>query len=59
MKTILQFGESGDPDSPHWFDQAVLYAKKQFKPACYTEADVLAHSERELSSGRAGRPRTK
>jgi penicillin amidase len=45
VKTILQFGESGDPGSPHWFDQAVLYAKKQFKPSWYTQADIAAHSE--------------
>ena len=45
VKTILQFGESGDPGSPHWFDQAVLYAKKQFKPSWYTRADVEAHSD--------------
>jgi acyl-homoserine-lactone acylase len=45
-KTILQFGESGDPASPHWFDQAALYAKKQFKPSWYATADVEAHSER-------------
>jgi acyl-homoserine lactone acylase PvdQ len=51
VKTILQFGESGDPASPHWFDQAPLYAKKQFKPAWYTEADVLAHSERHYHPG--------
>ena len=51
IRTILQFGESGDPDSPHWFDQAVLYAKKQFKPACYTEADVLAQSKRHYHPG--------
>ena len=36
-KTILQFGESGDPASSHWFDQAELYAKKQFKPSWYCE----------------------
>jgi acyl-homoserine-lactone acylase len=51
VKTILQFGESGDPASPHWFDQAVLYAKKQFKPSWYTRADVEAHSERHYHPG--------
>jgi penicillin amidase len=51
VKTILQFGESSDPTSPHWFDQAVLYAKKQFKTACYAQADVRAHSERRYHPG--------
>src|SRR5262249_37381638 len=59
VMTILQFGESGDPSSPHWFDQAVLYAKKQFKPALYAQADVEAHSERRYHPGEettAGKP---
>jgi acyl-homoserine lactone acylase PvdQ len=51
LKTILQFGESGDPASPHWFDQAALYAKKQFKPSWYARADVEAHSERHYHPG--------
>ncbi len=62
VKTILQFGESGDPGSPHWFDQALLYAKKQFKPTCYTPSEVDANTERHyhpgeqatLGSGRTG-----
>ncbi len=51
VKTILQFGESGDPASPHWFDQAALYAKKQFKPSWYAQADVEANCERTYHPG--------
>jgi acyl-homoserine lactone acylase PvdQ len=47
----VAFGESGDPASPHWFDQAALYAKKQFKPSWYARADVEAHSERHYHPG--------
>jgi acyl-homoserine-lactone acylase len=50
-RTILQFGESGDPSSPHWFDQAELYARKQLKPSWYTRAEVEAHSRRHYHPG--------
>ncbi len=43
-RTVLQFGNSGDPKSPHWFDQAELYAKGQFKPSWYTRKDFEANS---------------
>jgi acyl-homoserine-lactone acylase len=43
--TVLQFGESSDPDSPHFMDQAQLYSKKQFKPAWFEWSDVLAHAK--------------
>jgi acyl-homoserine-lactone acylase len=52
--TILQFGESGDPTSPHWFDQAPLYAKGQFKPSWYARPDVEANSKRHYHPGETG-----
>ncbi len=49
--TILQFGQSSDPASPHFMDQAELYSKKQFKPAWYEWGDVLAHAKSSCHPG--------
>ena len=38
--SILNYGQSGDPASPHFFDQAELYALRQFKPAWFSRAEV-------------------
>ncbi|MFM7078074.1 MAG: penicillin acylase family protein [Planctomycetaceae bacterium] len=38
--TVLQFGQSGDPQSPHWFDQAPLYAAGRFKRSPFTAEEV-------------------
>lgn len=43
-RTVLQFGQSGDPASPHWFDQAPLYATGRFKPSCFTAAEIAAQA---------------
>jgi acyl-homoserine lactone acylase PvdQ len=40
------FGQSGDPASPHYFDQAKLYSAKRFKPARFSREDVEAHAQR-------------
>jgi acyl-homoserine-lactone acylase len=39
--TVLHFGESGDPHSPHFFDQAQLLAAGQFKRELFYWDDVL------------------
>jgi acyl-homoserine lactone acylase PvdQ len=49
--TILQFGQSSDPKSPHFTDQAELYSKRQFKPAWFAWSDVLAHAKASYHPG--------
>jgi penicillin amidase len=45
-RSIFVFGQSGDPASQHYFDQAELYSEKMFKPAWFTQEEVEAHAER-------------
>lgn len=47
--SILNYGQSGDPASPHFFDQAELYARRQFKPAWFGRAEVEANAVRSYS----------
>jgi acyl-homoserine-lactone acylase len=47
--SILNYGQSGDPASPHFFDQAELYAHRQFKPAWFDRAEVEANAVRSYS----------
>ncbi len=49
--SILTFGASGHTESPHYFDQAPLYAAKRFKPAWFSRSDVEANAERTYSPG--------
>jgi acyl-homoserine-lactone acylase len=44
-RTLLQFGVSGNPDSPHFFDQAKLLSEQKLKQAWFYEDDVAAHTK--------------
>lgn len=44
-RSVLVFGQSGDPTSPHYLDQAPLYSEHRFKEAWMTREDVEANAE--------------
>jgi acyl-homoserine-lactone acylase len=50
-KSVLAGGESGDPASPHFTDQAEMYAKGEFKDVLFYREDVEKHRERQYHPG--------
>ncbi|TRX54963.1 penicillin acylase family protein [Thalassomonas sp. M1454] len=50
-KAITAGGQSGDPQSPHFNDQAELYAKGQLRPVHYYKEDVEKAATRSYSPG--------
>jgi len=50
-KSLLAGGESGDPNSKHFFDEGYMYSKGIFKDVLFYKEDVLKHAERTYHPG--------
>jgi acyl-homoserine-lactone acylase len=45
-KAIMSGGESGDPSSPHFTDQALMFTQGRFRDVLFYPEEVRAHAER-------------
>jgi acyl-homoserine-lactone acylase len=45
-KALMSGGESGDPASPHFTDQALMFSQGRFRDVLFYPQDVRAHAER-------------
>ena len=50
-KSLLAGGESGNPDSKHFTDQAEMYSKGKFKDVLFYKEDVIKNAERTYHPG--------
>ncbi|MDP4255135.1 MAG: penicillin acylase family protein, partial [Bacteroidota bacterium] len=50
-KTIVTGGESSDPNSPHFSDQAAMYLEGWFKDVYFYKDDLLKNSEKQYHPG--------
>ncbi|MFK7785591.1 MAG: penicillin acylase family protein, partial [Crocinitomicaceae bacterium] len=50
-KTLLAGGQSGDPNSVHFSDQATPYVQGQFKTVAYYREDVMKRAQRSYHPG--------
>jgi acyl-homoserine-lactone acylase len=50
-KAIMSGGESGDPASPHFNDQAQMFVAGQFRDVLFTPEDVQKHVQRRYHPG--------
>ena len=50
-KSLLTGGESGNPDSRHFRDQAEMYVNGEFKDVLFYKEDILSHAEKSYHPG--------
>lgn len=50
-RSVLAGGNSNQPSSPHFTDQAALYAEENFKDVLFYPEDVKKHAEKTYSPG--------
>ena len=50
-RSLLTGGESGDPNSKHFADQALMYSKGEFKDVLFYKEDVMKHVEKSYHPG--------
>lgn len=50
-RAVVSGGQSGDPKSPHFKDQATLFCHGDFRPVYFYREDVDAHQERKYRPG--------
>jgi len=50
-KSILAGGQSADPASPHFNDQAAMYSRGELKDVLFYKEDILRHLERTYHPG--------
>jgi acyl-homoserine lactone acylase PvdQ len=53
-KSLLAGGQSGDPKSPHFADQARLYADGKFKDVLFYQADIDKNTRSKYKPGEKG-----
>ncbi|HRI22083.1 MAG TPA: penicillin acylase family protein, partial [Panacibacter sp.] len=51
-KSLLTGGESGDPASRHYSDQALMFTQGKFKDVLFYKEDVLQHAEKKYHPGK-------
>ena len=48
---VKEGGNSGHPESPHFFDQAEIFANGALRPVYYYPSDLVGHVERIYNPG--------